>query len=85
LQDVAEFSTTVRGLLGLCDWLAAHGVTHLAMEATGVYWRPKANKASGGRCAGRITRVNASLLADGTSRPSCSSQSTAAPTSWHAV
>ena len=40
LQDVAEFSTTVRGLLGLRDWLAAHGVTHLAMEATGVYWRP---------------------------------------------
>jgi transposase len=39
LQDVAEFSTTVRGLLGLCDWLAAHGVTHLAMEATGVYWK----------------------------------------------
>jgi transposase len=40
LQDVAEFSTTVRGLLGLRDWLAAHGVTHRAMEATGVYWRP---------------------------------------------
>lgn len=40
LQDVAEFATTVRGLLGLRDWLAAHGVTHLAMEATGVYWRP---------------------------------------------
>ena len=30
----------MRGLLGLRDWLAAHGVTHLAMEATGVYWRP---------------------------------------------
>jgi transposase len=40
LLDVAEFATTVRGLLGLRDWLQAHGVTHLAMEATGVYWRP---------------------------------------------
>ena len=40
LQDVAEFETTVQGLLALRDWLAAHGVTHVAMEATGVYWKP---------------------------------------------
>ena len=40
LQDVAEFSTTVRGLMALRDWLEAHQVTDLAMEATGVYWRP---------------------------------------------
>jgi hypothetical protein len=39
-QHVAEFSTTVRGLLGLRDWLAAHGVQQVAMEATGVYWKP---------------------------------------------
>jgi transposase len=38
--EVAEFATTVRGLVALRDWLAAHGVTHLAMEATGVYWKP---------------------------------------------
>jgi len=38
--EVAEFSTTVRGLMALRDWLSAHGVTHLAMEATGVYWKP---------------------------------------------
>jgi len=37
---VAEFSTTVQGLLALRDWLAAHQVTHVAMEATGVYWQP---------------------------------------------
>jgi transposase len=36
---VAEFSTTVVGLLALRDWLAAHRVTHVAMEATGVYWQ----------------------------------------------
>jgi transposase len=27
-------------LIALSDWLAAEGVTHIAMEATGVYWRP---------------------------------------------
>lgn len=37
---LAEFSTTVVGLLALRDWLAAHHVTHVAMEATGVYWQP---------------------------------------------
>jgi transposase len=40
LADVAEFKTTVQGLLALRDWLQAHGVTHVAMEATGVYWKP---------------------------------------------
>ena len=40
LLDVAEFKTTVQGLLALRDWLKAHGVTHVAMEATGVYWKP---------------------------------------------
>jgi hypothetical protein len=29
-----------RDLLELADWLKAHEVTHVAMEATGVYWRP---------------------------------------------
>ena len=39
-QDVREFKTTVGGLLVLHDWLKAHGVTQVAMEATGVYWKP---------------------------------------------
>ena len=39
-QEVAEFSTTVRGLLALRDWLKAHRVSQVAMEATGVYWKP---------------------------------------------
>jgi transposase len=39
-EHLAEFPTTVRGLMGLRDWLEAHGVTHVAMEATGVYWQP---------------------------------------------
>jgi transposase len=33
-------STTTRGLLDLADWLAAAQCTHVAMEATGVYWKP---------------------------------------------
>ncbi len=33
-------STNTRGLLELADWLTTHGVTHVAMEATGVYWKP---------------------------------------------
>jgi transposase len=39
-QEVAEFQTTVRGLLALRDWLKAHRVAQVAMEATGVYWKP---------------------------------------------
>lgn len=39
-EQTREFKTTVRGLLGLHDWLTGHGVTVVAMEATGVYWRP---------------------------------------------
>ena len=33
-------STTTRGLLELVDWLTTTGCTHVAMEATGVYWKP---------------------------------------------
>jgi transposase len=39
-QDVASFETTTRGLLALSDWLAEHGCTHVAMESTGIYWKP---------------------------------------------
>jgi transposase len=33
-------ATTTRGLLDLDEWLTSHGCTHMAMEATGVYWKP---------------------------------------------
>lgn len=39
-QRVETFPTTTAGLLTLSDWLEAAGVTHAAMEATGVYWKP---------------------------------------------
>jgi transposase len=38
--ETKTFATTTRGLLALADWLTAHEVTHVAMESTGVYWRP---------------------------------------------
>ena len=38
--DLRTFGTMTRDLLELSDWLAAHGVTHVAMEATGVLWKP---------------------------------------------
>src|SRR5579885_3588912 len=39
-QRLAEFPTTVSGLLTLRDWLAAHQVQQVVMEATGMYWKP---------------------------------------------
>lgn len=39
-QEVRRFATTPTGLLALADWLTTHGCTHVAMEATGVYWKP---------------------------------------------
>jgi transposase len=39
-QHVRTFGTTTAELLALRDWLQAHGVTHVAMESTGVYWKP---------------------------------------------
>lgn len=39
-HDVRTFGTTTAELLALSDWLTAHGCTHVAMESTGVYWKP---------------------------------------------
>jgi transposase len=39
-QSVETFETTTQGLERLRDWLAAQGCTHVAMESTGVYWKP---------------------------------------------
>jgi transposase len=39
-QQMRVYGTFTRDLLALVDWLKENGVTHVAMEATGVYWRP---------------------------------------------
>jgi transposase len=40
LRETRTFVTTTRGLLALSDWLSSQGCTVVAMEATGVYWKP---------------------------------------------
>jgi transposase len=40
ITEVRTFATTTAGLLALADWLTQNGCTHVAMEATGVYWKP---------------------------------------------
>ena len=77
LQEVRTFATTTSGLLALADWLESLGVEHVAMEATGVYWKPVwhvleghfelvlANAAHVKNVPGRKTDVNDSMwLAD---------------------
>ncbi len=40
-RSVTEtFGTMTADLLALREWLQAYGVTHVAMESTGVYWKP---------------------------------------------
>ena len=39
-KEVRTFGTTTSHLLALADWLTSHGCTHVAMEATGIYWKP---------------------------------------------
>src|ERR671927_238938 len=70
-REVRTFATTTASLLELAAWLAENGCTHVAMEATGVYWRPVwhilaeggfvlvlANPAQVKNVAGRETDVN---------------------------
>jgi len=76
--EVKTFKTTTQELMDLSDWLTSQGVTHIAMEATGVYWKPVwhilsdsefelvlANAAHVKNLPGRKTDVNdATWLAD---------------------
>jgi transposase len=38
-KEIRTFNTMTADLLELADWLTAHGVTHVALESTGVYWK----------------------------------------------
>jgi transposase len=55
-QQLRRFGTMTRDLLELSDWLTGNGVTHVAMESTGVYWKPVWNILEG---ACTILLVNA--------------------------
>jgi len=39
-KEIRTFGTMTRDLLTLSDWLTAEGATHVAMESTGVFWKP---------------------------------------------
>ncbi len=43
LYEGKRFGTMTGDLLQLADWLQAHGVTHVALESTGEYWKPVFN------------------------------------------
>ena len=55
-KQVRTFATTTASLLALADWLATFQVSHVAMESSGIYWRPVFNLLEEGRT---IILVNA--------------------------
>jgi transposase len=59
-RECRSFETTTRGLLGLLAWLRECRCTHVAMEATGVYWKPVWSVLSDG--AFELMVVNASHI-----------------------
>jgi transposase len=48
-REIRTFSTMTADLLALGDWLDEHQVTHVAIESTGVYWKPICNVLEEGR------------------------------------
>jgi transposase len=46
-KEIRTFNTMTADLLELADWLTAQGVTHVALESTGVYWKPAWNVLEG--------------------------------------
>jgi len=46
-KELRTFRTVTQDLLQLLDWLQANSCTHVAMEATGVYWKPLFNLLEG--------------------------------------
>ena len=40
VKEVRTFKTPTASLIALSEWLAENNCTHVAMEATGVYWKP---------------------------------------------
>jgi len=46
-KQIRTFGTMTQNLLDLADWLGSEGCTHVAMESTGVYWKPVYNLLEG--------------------------------------
>lgn len=47
-KEIESFDTNTEGLLNLLDWLEERKCSHVAMESTGVYWKPVWNILEGG-------------------------------------
>src|SRR6266702_6269189 len=47
VKEIRTFRTMTADLLALADWLQEAGCTHVAMEGTGVYWKPVYNLLEG--------------------------------------
>lgn len=43
VHETQTFGTMTQNLLALADWLCSKGVTHVAMESTGEFWKPVYN------------------------------------------
>ena len=46
-KEIRTFGTMTHDLLALVDWLTTHGITHVAMESTGEFWKPVYNLLEG--------------------------------------
>jgi transposase len=46
-KEIRSFAPMTEGLLQLGDWLSSEGCTHVAIESTGVYWKPVFNLLEG--------------------------------------
>jgi transposase len=58
-KQMRTFGTTTRELLSLREWLLSEGCTHVAMESTGVYWKPVYAILEGGEGGLEIVVANA--------------------------
>ena len=55
-KESRTFGTMTENLAALADWLSGSGIEHVAMESTGVYWKPVYNiledhVSAAGQCA----------------------------------
>ena len=74
--EIRTFRTMTAELLLLADWLQASGCTHVAMESTGVYWRPVYNLLEG---LFTLLVVNAQHIKNQADLPGCPVQTYCGP------
>jgi transposase len=58
-KELREFSASTAGLLELATWLEELAITHVAMESTGIYWKPLWNLLASSDCDFNLMLANA--------------------------